>query len=96
METTYEFKIGQKVRMWKYLSLYHKWMNKKSFPFLCNYFGDDKFLALLRPTCEEKGTHKAEGYGWNAWGILQTDRSDYPSALRQNIILFMAAMNNEL
>lgn len=86
----------------KYLPLYHDWMERDWFPFLCNYFDfscDEEasdLFSLFVPTKPELVKHAKEGYSHGAWGVKKYDRSGDPTPLRQNIILFMAAMDNEL
>jgi hypothetical protein len=95
--------MAKTIKKKKYLPLYKKWMqNPKDFPFLCWVFTDqyndvliekgynDKLFKLFIP--EDQETH--------CWGQgLHEDTNSPPykaTPLRQNIVLFMAAMNNEL
>jgi hypothetical protein len=82
--------------MKKYLKLYEAWMMDDSFPFLCHAVGNDLLFEPFIPTDEELDEHVKEDYARHAWGVKHTDRSYAPTPLRQNIILFMAAMNEEL
>ena len=95
-----------KKRKTKYLDLYYEW-HKKGAEFMCNYFSNTKCsivyefpehptFMLFLPTPEELNEHVADGYGRSSWGVRDTDRSNKFTDLRQNVILFMAAMNNEL
>jgi hypothetical protein len=81
----------------KYLPLYYEWMERGRIPEsgLCNCFPNDKYLDLLSPTSihEQKWCWWANGDKY----VLNTTIWEYGfNPVRQNIVLFMAAMNNEL
>ncbi len=82
----------------EYLPLYFKWMKTGQIPTegLCRYFeGEDPLFNLIDPE---------NGSGETYWGCDKYGKGgDYRCAtakvfgpLRQNVILLMAAMNNEL
>lgn len=80
-------------------------MRRESFPYLCLVFTsvadrsipDDELFLLLQPTQTELMEHVKEGYFVGSWGVHRTnERLNAPTDLRQNIVLFMAAMNGEL
>jgi hypothetical protein len=89
----------------KYLPLYYKWM-KKGMPDqgLCSslwyLFQEETLLELFEPTEKEydKGGFCLFQCFWAADGVSQRDESFFYkfTPLRQNIVLFMAAMNGEL
>lgn len=81
----------------KYLPLYYEWMKSgfTSDEGLCNSLPDDKYtsqlLSLFRPY----------GISYIYWGYGEENANTYDvinkfTPLRQTIILFMAAINNEL
>lgn len=90
----------------KYLDLYYEWM-ELGLPGsgLCNIFGYmqgmDELFDLMRPENDELETSPAWGYwGMDGEGDFENDDnirngSDF-TPLRQNIVLLMAAMANEL
>jgi hypothetical protein len=83
----------------KYLKLYYEWMEYPNHSwFLCHVFGKhDELLNLMSPNDIELDEHAADGYARYAWGSRQGDtKTAQFNELRQNIVLFMAAMNNEL
>ena len=82
----------------KYLPLYYEWMEIGWFPFLCHRFTryNNPYFSLFRPTWEELDQHEQDGYLRGAWGVKVKDSAGEPTAFRQNIVLFMAAMNGEL
>ena len=96
------------IRKKKYLPLYEKWLEKGTMPFdkkmdvsgLCDYFGEDSLFQLIIPTNEDFNQLESEGkstYLWASDLLWNDDREFYTfNPLRQNIVLFMAAMNNEL
>lgn len=60
---------------------------------------NDEIFKLFIPDELELEEHLANGYSRGAWGLTQKEGKSkpfHPSELRQNILLFMAAMNNEL
>lgn len=94
----------------KYLELYYKWIKQGhidpstyNFNGLCDLFKKDRLFKLFIPTLKEKEEYNCTAY----WGcdlterdyIYSSDRSIFYSGFtetRQNIVLFMAAMNGEL
>jgi hypothetical protein len=89
--------------MGKYLDFYNKCAEDQHCPFLCHQFTsemygleDDPLFTLFKPTAEELYDHVKDGYGRVAWGCMGHGISYEFTDLRQNIVLFMAAMNNEL
>jgi hypothetical protein len=81
----------------KYLDIYYGWHADKCAYFMCHFFGKhNELFTLFVPTEEELEYHIEEGYGYAAWGVKDSDASYTFTDLRQNIILLMAAMNNEL
>lgn len=86
----------------KYLPLYYKWMNAGRLPTmgLCNCLPNSGAFKLLTPTANDK---VADNTYW-AYGRKVTRvvfNTSFPEAtkftpLRQNIVLLMAAMNDEL
>lgn len=82
--------------MKKYLPLYYEWMREGVFPFLCHVLYADENFKLFIPNFTELNQHELDGYGRGAWGVKVKDRSYEPDPLRQNIVLFLAAMNGEL
>jgi len=86
--------------MGKYLDMYNRLAESNSCPALCwtqEIMHDDSIFNSLRPTDQEILEHREEGYNRTYWGDRE-DKSDYSefTPLRQNIVLFMAAMNDEL
>lgn len=95
---------GEGMRRKKYLSLYYEWTAKGEIPYveakrteggLCSIFPGNKKFNKLQP--DEYDNCGYWGYG----KIITRSTSDYDIArkftpLRQNIVLFMAAMNGEL
>jgi len=93
--------------MKKYLPLYYRWCKVKEGThehYLCNAFGhEDEYLKLVTPSKGEVYKLWEEGHATFAWatGSFDEIHSDYKSRhhftpLRRNILLLMAAMNNEL
>ncbi len=66
--------------------------------YLCHEFKDDKYFQFLfKPTTDKEiEQHVRDGYARYAWGESLSDADGKFTPLRQNIVLFMAAMNNEL
>jgi hypothetical protein len=81
--------------MKKYFELYEAWMEQDYFPFLCHVFKDDELFSLFIPSEDEIIQHSKDGFANLAWGAHESDTSK-ASPLRQNIVLFLAAMNEEL
>jgi hypothetical protein len=67
---------------------------------LCCCFSADENLTMLSPTREDFSQLSIEGKAIGFWGsgVSTWDTNKYYSftPLRQTIVLFMAAMNNEL
>jgi hypothetical protein len=87
----------------KYLKTYHKFCELGKATFLCDYYRNDKLFDLFKPTKEELIPHAKEGYSVDLdrvdagiWGCYERKNMYEFTELRQNIILFMAAMNGEL
>lgn len=53
-------------------------------------------MDLFQPSEAELKRHVQEGGRWAAWGVYRYDKANAVTPLRQNIVLFMAAMNGEL
>lgn len=84
----------------EYLKIYKEWMERGKMPKdgLCLYFGKyHKLLRLFRPTDEDFEELYRLGLPGVYWGreSFYYKRDDF-TPLRQTIVLFMAAMNNEL
>lgn len=66
---------------------------------LCGLFGDDEFFNLLEPHSDELETTAHWGY-WGCDGMdiddCKVNRDIIFTPLRQNIVLLMAALNDEL
>jgi hypothetical protein len=91
----------------RYLTFYYKFMDRGVIPNfgLCNVFDnglDNDLFELLKPTPEDKAEIISEGLSTSAWGSGLPTPSDVDglltkfTPLRQNIVLLMAALNNEL
>jgi hypothetical protein len=88
----------------KYLELFYQF-HKDGCPFLCHHFNaedlpwrsnkQDPLFLLFVPNEKEISDHIKEGFSSNAWGGSRLGDSSFTD-LRQNIILLMAAMNDEL
>jgi len=85
-----------------YLDFYYKCMKTGRLPNdgLCNYFGffigDNMTFDLMRPHVSELENTGEMGY-WGMDGFKEEERNGYDfTPLRQNVVLFMAAMNGEL
>jgi hypothetical protein len=92
----------------KYLPLYYKWMESERLPHngLCNCFGlcysEDKWesgegyedFEIMFPLPYDDVNIECRNY----WGAGEKVRNLHVAftPLRQNIVLFLAAMNNEL
>jgi len=64
---------------------------------LCDYFRKDKFFGLLHPTNEDFDQLDRECKNFYCWASdSETERFFIYTPLRQNIVLFMAAMSGEL
>lgn len=86
-----------------YIDDYYQIMKAKSCNFLCHRYEGHDLFQLMTPTKNELMSlcgYSAEYLHYDpnpAWGCDGTHESAYdPTPLRQNIILFMAAMNDEL
>ncbi|HEY6436674.1 MAG TPA: hypothetical protein VIY47_08790 [Ignavibacteriaceae bacterium] len=93
----------------KYLPLYYKWMEKGEIPYrenektcggLCSIFEGKRLFELITPN----GGNNPNDTSWY-WGYSEDYTSYSPdlgykdtafTPLRQTIVLFLAAMNNEL
>ena len=85
----------------KYLSYYEEWAKEGRMPNsgLCQIFGYDPLFTLMTPSEEDFEEMENKRLPTIFWG-----KGDYDdrwinggfSPLRQNIVLFMAAMNGEL
>lgn len=86
----------------KYLPIYYKWMKRQRMEEcsgLCDLFdyGDYDEFDLLKPTDSDIDRLIADGYSSFCWGSGQKQDMFFVfTPLRQNIVLLMAAMNNEL
>lgn len=82
----------------KYLELYYKWMESGKLPIdgLCRCFPKNELFRLMIPVSPMYVLYC--GYMGDIITIeyWEGDRYKDFSPLRQNIILFLAAMNNEL
>lgn len=85
-----------------YLKKYKEWMKSRRLPEagLCNNLYRDKMLRLFIPYYREKQRLKRDGYCEIFWAAGVPTDSDGEfrgfTTLRQTIVLFLAAMNNEL
>jgi hypothetical protein len=84
--------------MKKYLEFYNQCVDSGWCPFLCNHFGSaEPLFSLFVPNKQEMMEHLNDGFESFAWGsMVAEDDGQRFNAFRQNIVLFMAAMNNEL
>lgn len=87
----------------KYLKFYYKCMESGLLPNrngLCYEPILNQHLGFFKPDYEEVDCLREEGYGVSYWGFGPKDSYldivHSFSPLRQTIVLFMAAMNNEL
>jgi hypothetical protein len=89
----------------KYLPLYYEWMKTGTMPSagLCEIFYDfaedyeDCFFSLMKPTQSDYDQLFDENLPRIYWGLGEPIGSTKAfTPLRQNIVLFMAAMNGEL
>lgn len=87
----------------KYLPLYYKWMDAKRMPEagMCNCMDNkDQMFILFKPTSKERDRLDKSGFCPVFWasGLLANSDGEFTSftPLRQTIVLFLAAMNNEL
>lgn len=88
-----------------YLKMYREWMEAgritpNTCSGLCDYFGTgDPILELMQPTEEDKDKLRSSYAGASTYWGAET-REEYLNDLfgpfRQTVLLFMAAMNNEL
>lgn len=91
-----------KKKPYKYLKLYREWMKtgEMSYAGLCLAIPSDGklfFKTMFKPTTQELIEHEKDGYGTCYWGRKKGAESAFAfTPFRQNIILFLAAMNNEL
>lgn len=83
----------------KYLALYEEWMKTKVLPGggLCVVMGRDDLFKLFLPTDEERYELSKEATPVCWWGRESFNEFIYEfGPRRQTIVLFMAAINNEL
>ena len=92
----------------KYLSIYELWAPKgKMLPGetrdtsgLCDYFNGDPLFELMKPTVKDEEQLRHEGKSTYVWasdvGYEEDGEFFTFNPLRQTIVLFMAAMNDEL
>lgn len=95
----------------KYLPLYHKWLKQglidpiydDVYNGMCHIFEEDKLFALVRPTPSDLNDLESEDLCTAYWGSLCPKRQFDNTvvcggftSMRQNLVLLMAAMNNEL
>jgi len=82
-----------------YLPFYYECIETGYIPRLglCSIFGIDQSFRLLCPTSDDYDQLQEDGLPMVYWGKggWEYSASDF-SPLRQNIVLFMAAMNGEL
>lgn len=92
----------------KYLPIYHEWMSKGQMlrvpdsnifktSGLCDAFDDDYLFELIQPTDEDIKGLKLNGLSTFCWASDSSEHCFYEfTPLRQTIVLFLAALNNEL
>jgi hypothetical protein len=81
----------------KYLEILNNNLEEEYCVFLCNLLmGDKKFYKLIVPTKKELTKHIKEGYASYVWGNLKSDRAATMNPFRQNILILLACINNEL
>lgn len=83
----------------KYLPLYEKWMKTGSLPGksgLCKEFDNDDLFTLFKPTSSDyiRIQKNREPYAW--WANDDFGQIGQFTDTRKNIVLLMAALNNEL
>lgn len=88
----------------KYLKYYREWMKAGRMPYegLCSTLFDDlskgfsEFYTIF-PTSKDLSRLKKKGLSWIYWGSDSGDWQEFVfTPLRQNLVLLMAALNNEL
>ena len=91
----------------KYLPLYEKWMDDGILPQVSNYYTGglcgaglayDTLFDLMKPQNREAGSATIHYWGHDG-GVTELSYNVNPYAftpLRQTILLFLAAMNDEL
>ena len=92
------------MRKKKYLHIYEKFIGSYTMFFLCHHFDDhDDLFNLMKPTILElQRLFPKHNCCWEntnrAWGSYTDDGTILSgfNPFRQNIVLFMAAMNGEL
>ena len=83
----------------KYLDLYKRWVEDGYMlcPGLCTAFGGDTIFGVMCPTSADILELKYEGCTTMYWGSDDWSNKIYEfTELRQTIVLFMAALNDEL
>jgi len=88
---------GRKESSMKYFEKFIEFSRSSKRIYLCHEFREDKLFELFKPTQSELKRHYDHGYSNNAWGekFLALNFGEF-TPLRQNIVLFMAAINGEL
>lgn len=90
-----------KNKKYRYLTFYKKHLGKLMPSWgLCNVFFATEhwqILETIRPTIEDLKRLKKHGHNTNYWGSgsAETKMGEF-TPLRQNLVLLMAALNNEL
>lgn len=91
-----------KNKTYSYLKDYQNWMIDGSMPHngLCNCYGDDEhdeLMDLISPSVQDKSKLLREDKDALFWGSDSLSENRYVfTPLRQNLVLLMAALNNEL
>lgn len=90
----------------KYLTLYYEWAQSKKLPCrwgLCREFepfyapNDHPLFKLIKPTGRDKRNLRKYGFTDEYWGSDSVGcMFGEFTPLRQNLVLLMAALNNEL
>lgn len=94
--------INMKKKKYSYLKDYQNWMIDGKMPNngLCNHYGDYEHLELMTfisPNSKEKDELFWQNNSHLFWGSDSHKENRYVfTPLRQNLVLLMAALNNEL